>query len=93
MTILGSDEAGPILFLRMQPKGEAVYIFAQFVCRDQARSARAMLEGFEIVKARIRLGGYKRIVMDSISPLLVRFCLKKLGFQPYPEPNSYSYEL
>ncbi len=90
MTVVGMDDDGPILFLRMKPVLKTVQIFAQFVCFDRLRAAKAIYEGFPTIKQHIALAGFHYIVIDSTSPSLVRLCVERLGFEPLPEPNYYS---
>lgn len=84
MTVIGSDDYGPILFLRMRPEGGTVHMFAQFICFDRLRSAKAICEGFKTVKSRLKAAGLKTIIIDTTSPSLARLCQKRLGFIPHP---------
>lgn len=90
MTILGSENMIPILFLRMKPVGRTVYLFAQFVSHNPLRNARAMCKGFPIIKATLEHSGFGYVVIDSISPPVVQLCQRRLGFSPLVTPDHYS---
>lgn len=93
ISVIASDDKGPILVLRMKPDRDVVAIFAQFICRDPQRSAKTIIEGFKTIKARLKMAGAKQIVMDSTSPALVRLCQQRLGFKALPEPDHYVLDL
>lgn len=53
----------------------------QFVDNKAAlKNIKVMLEGFPEIVDRARENGFKEVVFNTSSPLLKRFCTRKLGF-------------
>lgn len=95
MTVVASDERGPVLFLRMKPKLPAsALLFIQFVQRERIRTARVLNNGFPTVREILRKAGFNQIVFDSISAPMVAMAIKRFGFRPIIDhPNHYALPL
>ena len=84
LSVVLSDEIGPVLVVRMKPSVDhTVKIFIQFTQQDRIRTARVLREGFPTFRETLRKAGFTRIVFDSESPKLIRF-VKQFGFQKIP---------
>lgn len=89
--------AGPLLFFKMHGHGpdyeraETVELFVQFAPRHASSGAEArqrlkqlqegLKEGFAWVERILSLNGVSKVYFDSRNELLIRFCIKELGFQ------------
>ena len=79
------DEDGPVLFVKATPftfdSIVAIQFDIQYVKNEDAkRNMRAMLAGFPIIEDRARSTGFAGFLFQSESPLLRKFCVKRLGF-------------
>lgn len=72
------DGYGPVCYVR----GSAVLRLDIHYCNNQdaRRNMKTMLEGFPLLAARAKANGFSEVVFQSNSPLLRRFCIKRLGF-------------
>lgn len=74
------DDKGPVLFLRGT---KSLRLDIQFVSNnDFERNRGTMLDGFPGLIERAKRSGFTEIVFCSNSPLLMRFCRQKFGFEP-----------
>lgn len=82
------DEAGPILFLRGKPimygNIGMIQLDIQYVDNsDGKRNMKAMLSGFPELEERAKENGWSGFFFTTKSPLLRKFCIKRLGFKEY----------
>lgn len=78
VTNVYEDESGPICYVR----GSAA-LRLDIHYRDNnagRRNLLVMLENFPKLTENARLNGFKEIIFQSNSSLLVKFCVKRLGF-------------
>lgn len=72
------DEHGPILFSRAT---KSLRLDLQFVNNaDVRRNMAAMLDGFPNLVSQAKANGFTELVFCTSTPLLQRFCEKRLGF-------------
>lgn len=84
------DETGVVLFVRGQPlfhkedQGiRLIRLDIQYLNNVNAkRNLRTMLEGFPILEKRAKDNGFIGFIFSSAAPLLRKFCIKRLGFEP-----------
>src|ERR1700744_1403517 len=73
------DEIGPIMYVR---GAKALRLDIQFVDNNDARrNMKAMLERFPDLVEKAKENGFSEIVFVTNSPLLKKFCEKRLGFE------------
>lgn len=78
VTNVYEDESGPICYVR---GSAALRLDIHWVDNgDAKRNRRAILEGFPDLVARARGNDFKQVIFDSVSPMLRKFCTKRLGF-------------
>jgi hypothetical protein len=81
VTVVYEDDDGPVLFVRGKPEKTGLRLDIQFVDNeDGKRNIKTMLEGFPPLADRAKNSGFTHIIFDSVSPLLRKFCLKRLNF-------------
>jgi hypothetical protein len=83
-TLVFEDETGPILFVNLSP---ALRAFVQFAPNQAERTRVALPEAFAFVKGEARKRGFSEMLFESVSKPLIRFCKKRLGFQPSPHEH------
>jgi hypothetical protein len=88
------DEDGPILavrgsidFKRSKDAGsKSLRLDIQYKDNlDHRRNMKAMITGFDILAKRSKENGFFEIVFDTNSPLLRKFCIRRLGFEELDE--------
>lgn len=73
------DEIGPIMYVR---GAKALRLDIQFTDNNDARrNMTAMLERFPDLVEKAKENGFAEIVFVTNSPLLKKFCEKRLGFE------------
>lgn len=73
------DEVGPIMYVR---GAKALRLDIQFTDNNDARrNMKAMLERFPDLVEKAKDNGFAEIVFVTNSPLLKKFCEKRLGFE------------
>ena len=82
------DENGPVLFVRGKPiikeNIAVIQLDIQYINNlDAKRNMRTMLTGFPILESRAKSAGFCGFIFNSNSPLLRKFCAKRLGFVDY----------
>jgi hypothetical protein len=82
------DDAGPILFLRgksiVHEGIGMIQLDIQYVDnKDGKRNLKAMSEGFPVLESNARENGWSGFFFTSTSPLLRKFCVKRLGFKEH----------
>jgi hypothetical protein len=87
------DERGPTMYVRLNPEHDAARIHIQFDNDEKRRTALALVREFQLVSDLIKKAGYKRLIFDSVSEPLVRFCQKRFGFVRLADSNDYIKEL
>lgn len=80
LSFVACDEQGPIIFTRVS---SAVRIGAQFG-NDRKRTAAAIPEYFEYLRACARDCQMSELIFESDSEPLIKFCTVKLGFVASP---------
>lgn len=80
------DEKGPVLFLRgkaFEKNGyKCIRLDIQFVFNtDGRRNLKVMSEGFPELANKAQVNGFAAIVFESSTPILRKFCIKRLGFE------------
>jgi len=85
------DADGPVLFLRGQAisigsdEKKVIRLDIQYLNNnDFRRNMKTMLEGFPLLEKKARESGFSGFVFHSTSPLLRKFCIKRLGFEDGP---------
>jgi hypothetical protein len=69
----------PALYIRLEPVTPVlIRAFVQFP--DDRRNGRHLMGAFQIVKDTLAKAGFTHLVFDSVSPTLIRFCTRRLGF-------------
>jgi hypothetical protein len=78
------DQRGPLSYVRLDLEGEYVRIHTQFAPDDVASKRRLVVGMMQCIHALIGYfkGGTKGLVFNSISPTLIAFMDKHLGFKP-----------
>jgi len=72
------DEKGPVLFVRGT---KALRLDVQYVDnKDVRRNALVMMYGFDNFVEKARENGFTEIIFNSNSPVLIKFCKRRLGF-------------
>jgi hypothetical protein len=82
------DETGPICFVRGKPivyeTIKIIQIDIQYLDnKDARRNLKAMLDGFPPLAERALENGFSGFFFVSTAPLLRKFCIKRLGFEPW----------
>jgi hypothetical protein len=68
----------PALYIRLEPvSAERVRAYVQF---PPWKNPRDLVRAFRIVKETLAKAGFHELVFDSVSPTLVRFCQRRMGF-------------
>ena len=85
ITLVYEDEKGPVMFVRGKGLEEGtrqtMQLDIQFCDnKDGKRNLKVMLEGFPPLTEKAKTNGFTEINFESSSPLLRKFCLKRLGF-------------
>jgi hypothetical protein len=80
-TLVFEDEHGPILFVNL---ARTLRAFVQFAPDQEARSRAALPEAFHFVKKKARDAFFRELIFESISPRVIAFCKKRLGFKSSP---------
>lgn len=84
------DETGVVMFVRIDLHGAAAVMHIQFDEGERRRTAIALIKSFPIVRDSAKSVGARAIIFDSVSPSLIAFCKKRLGFQALPNvPDHY----
>jgi hypothetical protein len=84
------DDDGLVLFLRGQAVSlgsdkKIIRLDIQYLNNnDFRRNMKTMLEEFPKLEENARQNGFSGFVFHSTSPLLRKFCIKRLGFQDGP---------
>lgn len=81
------DEDGMVLFARGKPfeyeGATAIQLDIQYVNNlDARRNMKTMLEGFPELADKALENGFSAFFFFSDVPLLRKFCIKRLGFEP-----------
>lgn len=72
------DEQGTVFFLRA---AKELRLDIQYVSNaDRERNAKAMLERLPSMVEQAKAAGFSALIFNTSSPLLKRFCIRKLGF-------------
>lgn len=84
------DNSGPILFVRGKPIIQdgigIIQLDIQYINNfDARRNMKAMLEGFPELERKAKENGFSGFFFVSNVPLLRKFCIKRLGFEPLTE--------
>lgn len=82
------DENGPICFVRGKPVVHdnvgILQLDIQYLDnKDARRNMKAMLEGFPPLAEKAKENGFAGFFFISSAPLLRKFCIKRLGFEPF----------
>lgn len=73
------DASGPAMYIRLDPASPTkVRAYVQFP--DSRHNAISLTRAFQIVKDTLKKAGFNQLVFDSVSPSLIRFCKRRLGF-------------
>lgn len=75
-----TDAKGPVMFVRLDPEPPAMRLHIQFIPESPTRIARALALNFQEVREQIEKCGATKLIFDSISPRLTRFCERLWGF-------------
>lgn len=80
---LYEDDDGPVLFLRGSVLREGIArLDIQFVNNDDGkRNLRCMSIGFALMEEMLKKHNFIGVVFESKSPLLKKYCQKRLGFE------------
>lgn len=80
-TLVVSDDEGIVGFVRLRKKGDTLRINFQLDCTQKKRNAKAMMTVFPFLRDMAKNAGYKQIAFTSITEPLIKFCIRRLGFQ------------
>lgn len=87
------DYRDVIMFVRIDRKAadpERATIHIQFNQGHRRRTVAALLTGFPTVCEKLKAAGISTLVFDSVSPTLIAFCQKHIGFISDPDnPGQY----
>jgi hypothetical protein len=78
------DDRGPLTYVRLDEEGEYVRIHTQFAPKTEVSNRRLVVGMIYAVKSLIKLyesEGKKGLVFNSVSPSLIGFMDKHLGFK------------
>lgn len=77
-TIVFEDGNGPVLYVNLS---RVLRAFVQFAPNGEERTRVALPEAFAFVKERARKSFFRELIFESVSPKLIAFCRKRLGFK------------
>lgn len=79
------DERGPLCYVRLDAEGEYVRIHTQFAPLSVVSKRRlvvGMIQAIRTLTDLYKTNGSKGLVFNSVSPSLITFLEKHLGFKP-----------
>ncbi len=77
------DDDGPVFYVRLDCESPtSIRIHMQFDEATPLRTARLLVQGFEVVKAKCQEAGAEHMVFDSLNARLREFCMRRFGFTP-----------
>lgn len=88
-----SDSSGPVMFVRLDTEYPAIRVHIQFGPVGTSRISKALVREFGAVRDQLIRLGAKKLIFDSVSPRLIRFCERLWGFKRIGETNDWELNL
>lgn len=91
MTLVYMDNDLPIMFVKGTPIETDIKLLKldiQFCNNRDKRNIKVMLEGFPQLSYNAKQNGFDAIIFDSTVPLMRKFVIRRLGFEPVPNNDS-----
>lgn len=88
-----TDSLGPVMFVKLDPEPPAVRVHIQFPPTGSGRIAKALALNFGDVRRELARLGATKLIFDSVSPRLTRFCERLWGFKRVGTTNDWELDL